>query len=91
MPPSFGPQPAIEILQQQRWTVSAAAREIGVKRAHLNGVIHGYVTPSLVVREQLPKLLNRPLTDLFNEDFLKLPIRYRRGDRFVHYRQASVR
>jgi DNA-binding XRE family transcriptional regulator len=46
------------------------AEEIGVERIHLQNVMKGMVHPNDTVRTQLPRVLGKPLEDLFDEDLL---------------------
>lgn len=63
-------QPARDIIAKSEWSISSLARELGVKRTHLDGTLHGDTTPSPVVREQLPKLLGVPLEQLYTRALL---------------------
>ena len=63
-------QPAREALRDERWSVSRAAAEIGVDPSHLRCCLMATAAPSPEVRERLPKLLGRPLEDLFDADLL---------------------
>ncbi|WP_169798565.1 helix-turn-helix transcriptional regulator [Piscicoccus intestinalis] len=66
-------QPARDILKQKRWTVAAAAREIGVSQTHLGNTVTGRNRPNDIVREKLPELLGVPLEELFYPDMIVIP------------------
>jgi hypothetical protein len=66
----FGPQPVKDILYEQGWSFRRAALAIGVKDFHLYNAISGRTTPSPKARAELPKLLNRPLEELFTPEVL---------------------
>lgn len=72
--PKLGRQPALEMLKDQdRWNTASLARQIGVTRNHVINALWGRSHPSNVLREQLPALLGRPLTELFTPASLAKP------------------
>lgn len=66
----YGPQPAREALREERWSISAAARRIGVEDSHLRHAVNGRTVPSPFVRESLSVLLNKSVEDLFTPEAL---------------------
>jgi len=75
----FGVQPARQVLVDERWTQPGAADQINVPRLHLRGAVNGHVPPSQVVRDRLPALLGKPLSQLFTEESLAAKYRSGRG------------
>jgi hypothetical protein len=66
----YQPQPALELMRCERWTVPAAARAIKVEVGHLRGTLKGLCYPSPEVRERLPILLREDLSKLFTPERL---------------------
>lgn len=77
----FGAQPARQALVDERWSQPKAAERINVPHLHLRGALNGHVPPSQVVRDRLPALLGRPLTELFTPDSLAATYTGPRGRR----------
>ena len=73
----FGKQPGHDVLLGQGRTITGTARAIGVNPAHLHQTLSGRIRPNVRVRERLPALLGVPLSELFDEALLKLPIEKR--------------
>lgn len=69
-PGPLGLQPVIEVLEQQRWTYTAAARELDVSYAHLYNVATGRTAPSPAVRTGLARMLRTAQRRLFTPDAL---------------------
>lgn len=69
----YGEQPVREVLADERWTLTSAAQQIGVTRDHLRKASLGVYRPSWKVRDELPKLVNRPLEELFTAEALTRP------------------
>lgn len=65
-----GPQEARVELFRQRISVREAAAHCGVPERHLRNVVTGRTHPMPKVRRNLPRLLGRPLGELFTEDLL---------------------
>jgi hypothetical protein len=57
-------------LARQRWSVTAAALEIGENRSHLRNALLGIVTPCDHVRDELPRLLGKSVDELFTPESL---------------------
>jgi transcriptional regulator with XRE-family HTH domain len=77
---SFGKQPAHAILRAQGRTIEGTARALGINPNHLHHTLRGNVRPSVRVREQLPPLLGKPLSELFDAELLNLPFDRRMPD-----------
>lgn len=76
MAKNLGPQPARRILRRDaRLSITEAAEQINVRRSHLNSALLGYCAPSEDVRERLPRLIGRPLEELFTPESLAEPYR----------------
>lgn len=69
-PGPFGIQPALSELTRRRWTIAAAAREIGCSYSQLYNVTRGVTPPSSVLRDKLPRLLGVELEQLFTRGAL---------------------
>ena len=65
-------QPARDVLRAQRWSVRAAADELGetVTVGHLHCALTGITAPNEAVRVGLPALLGVALEELFEPDLL---------------------
>lgn len=61
----FGRQPVRVLLHEQRWSVAAAARHLGLPYAHLSNCVNGRIAPSKVAKSALVGLLGRPEELLF--------------------------
>jgi hypothetical protein len=68
-------QPALDYLQQERYSVPLAARTIGVPTSHLKNVLYGRTRPMPEVKTGLSKLLGLPVDKLFTADILSRPYR----------------
>lgn len=79
----FGRQPAADILKERGIRRGDAAKVLGVKHSVLNNTLAGRQTPSDVIRDGLPKMLDMPLEKLFNPE----PLARKQGKR---YRQGAV-
>ncbi len=66
-------QPALEILRAQARTIRGVARLIGVPHYELRNVVHGHYRPTPAIRDQLPVVLQTPLSALFLPDMLTPP------------------
>ena len=75
----FGDQPAKKALTEERWSQPRAAEKINVPFLHLRGALNGHVAPSKVVRDRLPALLGRPLSELFTAEALAATYHGNRG------------
>lgn len=69
----FPVQPAKRVLYDERWSVPRAAQKLGVSTTHLFNCLHGNCPPSPEVRDKLPALVGRPLTELFTAESLARP------------------
>jgi transcriptional regulator with XRE-family HTH domain len=69
----FGRQPALDLVLKRYWTMPDLAQEINVNKAHLYNALYGRTRPSDELRERLPRLLKRELTDLFTPEALAKP------------------
>lgn len=63
-------QPARDLIAESGRTVRSIAEEIGVNHRHLLGVLSGVTTPSKRVRDELPRILDTPLDQLFTPEAL---------------------
>lgn len=70
MSSKFGRQPAFAAIYRRNLNIKSAAVQIGVSHGHLLSAVNGHVPPSTTVRDELPGLLNEPLTDLFTSESL---------------------
>lgn len=75
----FGVQPARQALVDERWTQPRAAEQINVPPLHLRNAVNGHVPPSQVVRDRLPALLGKPLSELFTSEALAATFQNHRG------------
>jgi hypothetical protein len=67
----FGNQPLIAVMRQQRWTYPLLATQLSsATQRQLYTTARGVVAPSPLLREELPKVLGVPLTDLFTIEAL---------------------
>lgn len=66
----FPVQPARQLLYNERWSIPSAAQELNIPTAHLFNCLRGNCPPAPEVRDRLPALLHRPLTELFTADAL---------------------
>lgn len=83
MSTTYGRQPGYFVLLDQRRYITRTASEIGVPEAHLSRALRGVIRPNLIVRQRLPKLLGRPLRELFTPDAIALPPCAGRGSKAV--------
>jgi len=74
----YGRQPALKVMARQRWTVAAAAREIGIEYYVFYNMVNGRTVPSPHVRNALTTLLETPLEFLFTAEVL--------SERYRHHR-----
>ncbi len=77
----YGIQPLGKELARQRWTVAAAARQLGVEYPQLYNAVTGRITPTIHLRNALPTLLDVPLEKLFTVEVLKATPRTQRARR----------
>ncbi len=80
-PNKYGVQPLRKELARQRWTVAAAARQLGVEYPQLYNTVIGRITPTIHLRNALPTLLDVPLEKLFTVEALKARPRTQRARR----------
>lgn len=66
-------QPLRKYMDRDRWSVTTVAARAGVERGHLVAVIGGAASPNEELRDQLPRILNVPLADLFDAELLARP------------------
>lgn len=66
----YGRQPALRVMASKRWTIAAAAREIGIEYHLLHATLVGRTTPSPHIRNALSNLLGTPLEYLFTAEAL---------------------
>jgi hypothetical protein len=73
-------QPARRFLRESRWSIPAATEALNefvpddfepITVGHLHNATIGLAAPSPALRIALPKLLDRPLHDLFDGDLLE--------------------
>lgn len=69
----FGPQPAREVLRQGKHSIALVAGIMGVPESHLLPALYGRIRPNITVREKLPKIVGRPLEELFTAEALSAP------------------
>lgn len=72
-------QPALDIAQQQHYTIPQIAEIIGENPSHLGSALRGRAYPSELIRDTLPVVLGVPLEQLFNPDRLHMPYGGPRG------------
>lgn len=68
--PQHGRQPARDIAHEERWTLTRLAKHIDVPVTHLRGALYGITYPNDAIRERLPAVLGRPLSELFHPEML---------------------
>jgi hypothetical protein len=66
----FGVQPGKLILRAAGFSIADAALSMGVKQTHLHGALDGNIRPNEVVLHKLPKLVQRPVEELFTHEVL---------------------
>lgn len=69
----FGRQPISDLMNELGWSGPKLADRIGEHRGHFKLARLGWVHPSDKLRDELPKIFNRPLEDLFTEESLARP------------------
>jgi transcriptional regulator with XRE-family HTH domain len=68
--PQLGRQPGIALSREERWSLSALARRLDVPLGHLTNAMHGRAHPSDAIRDRLPAVVGRPLSELFTQEAL---------------------
>lgn len=75
----YATQPARILAAEQHLTIRELAESIGEDPTHLGNALRGTAFPSERIREQLPLVLGRPLSELFSPDRLRMPYSGPRG------------
>ena len=78
--PRFGAQPIRDIMIETRWNCAQLAKRIGVTKTHLYLTVYGKTPRSPILRESLPPVLGRKITDLFTSESLAATFRQSSAD-----------